>query len=79
MLHKCEPVLTVCDVQGAQHAEQRKAAEDMLKSIAPSLGPILTVPSTFASTHVSQQDLCLAPGLQGHISDCVIVTVLPAM
>lgn len=40
-------------VQGSQHSESRKVAEDMLKGIAPSLGPLLSVPSDFASSHVS--------------------------
>ncbi|KAL0051202.1 hypothetical protein WJX82_003707 [Trebouxia sp. C0006] len=45
--------------QGAQHGESRKVAEDMLSSIAPSLGPLLTVPSDFASSHAKEIQLAL--------------------
>lgn len=40
-------------MQGAQNAVQQKLAEDMFHSLAPSLGPLLSLPSDFATTHVS--------------------------
>ena len=40
-------------MQGVQSAVQKKLAEDVFQSLAPSLGPLLTLPTDFASTHVS--------------------------
>ena len=39
-------------MQGGQSIEQSRVAEDLLRSIAPRLGPILSVPSGFLTTHV---------------------------
>ena len=47
------PMKHVSGMQGAQTAESRRAAEELLKGIAPSIGPILSLPASFASTHVS--------------------------
>lgn len=39
-------------LQGGQSTEQSKLAEDLLRSIAPSMGPVLSVPSGFLASHV---------------------------
>ncbi|KAA6424916.1 MAG: hypothetical protein FRX49_05090 [Trebouxia sp. A1-2] len=57
--------------QGAQHGENRKIAEDMLKGIAPSLGPLLTVPSDFASSHVIASGLKEEGGSVGDCDECL--------
>ena len=47
-------------MKASQSSEHSKLAEDMLRGIAPGLGPILSVPSTFHISHVSF-----------HLSDCM--------
>lgn len=42
----------MCLVQGGQSTEQSKLAEDLLSSIAPRMGPMLSVPSGFLASHV---------------------------
>ncbi|KAL0026679.1 hypothetical protein WJX79_003431 [Trebouxia sp. C0005] len=54
--------------QGAQHGENRKIAEDMLKGIAPSLGPLLTVPSDFASSHAKDIQLAMRSGVRSSVA-----------
>lgn len=57
-------------VQGGQTTEQTRLAEDLLSSIAPRLGPILSVPSTFLTTHVS------TPATQAHGPWSILTAVL---
>ena len=61
---------TICLVQGGQSTEQSKLAEDLLSSIAPRLGPILSVPSGFLASHVS-----VSPPLAPQQVSCPAATI----
>ncbi|DBA81783.1 TPA: hypothetical protein ACH3X1_007513 [Trebouxia sp. C0004] len=54
--------------QGTQHGENRKVAEDLLNGIAPSLGPLLVVPSDFASSHAKEIQLALRSGVHSSVA-----------
>ena len=53
-------------MQGPQSTERTRVAEDMLRSIAPHLGPVLSVPSGFQTSHVRTFHLHHAVGAGSH-------------
>ncbi|KAL3142668.1 hypothetical protein ABBQ38_002974 [Trebouxia sp. C0009 RCD-2024] len=62
---------------GGQTTEQTRLAEDLLSSIAPRLGPILSVPSTFLTTHAKDIELSLRSGVHTSVSWSLnVLTVL---